>query len=116
MFASEWEEELVSEWLSLEGYFVESNVPLTTGEDGGRKEADVIAVRGEENKIVIKHVEIGSLAADSFKKNIENVLKKFEENRIQAVINYVKSKFPVEEIEYKTKKYTLQLLVVVPRI
>ncbi len=101
MFASEWEEELISEWLSLEGYFVETNVPLTTGEGGGLKEADVVAVRAEENRIVIKHVEIGSLAVDSFEKNMENVLKKFEEDRVQAIINYVRSRFPAEEIEYK---------------
>ena len=100
MFASEWEEELISEWLSLEGYFVETNVPLTTGEGGGRKEADVIAVRADENRIVIKHIEIGSLA-DSFEKNLERVLEKFKEDRVQAVINYVRSKFPAEEIEYK---------------
>ncbi len=100
MFASEWEEELVSEWLSLEGYFVETNVPLTTGEGGGRKEADVIAVRADRDRVIIKHVEIGNLA-ENFEKNLERVLEKFKEDRVQSVINYVKSKFHVENVEYK---------------
>ena len=100
MFASEWEEELISEWLSLEGYFVEVNVPLTTGRGGGRKEADVIAIRADRDKIVIKHVEIGNLARN-FEENLKSVLKKFKEDRVQAVINYVKSRFPAEKVEYK---------------
>jgi hypothetical protein len=101
MFASEWEEELVCEWLSLQGYFVEVNVPLTTGEGGGRKEADIIAVRVDENRLIIKHVEIGSLA-ESFQRNVERVTQKFDEDRVKAVVNYVRSRFSKAlEVDYR---------------
>ena len=81
MFVSNWEEELVCEWLSLQGYFVEVNVPLTTGGGGGRKEADIVAVRADRGMLIIKHIEIGSLA-ESFQKNVERVLQKFDEDRM----------------------------------
>jgi len=101
VFVSNWEEELVCEWLSLQGYFVEVNVPLTTGGSGGRKEADIVAVRADRGMLIIKHIEIGSLA-ESFQKNVERVLQKFDEDRIKAVIDYVKSRFPeILEVEYR---------------
>ena len=37
-----WSEELVSEWLCLEGYSTEVGVKAGTGGRGGRKEADVV--------------------------------------------------------------------------
>ena len=61
-----WSEELVSEWLCLEGYSTEVGVKVGTGGRGGRKEADVVGVKiSEDSKkgriLQIYHVEVGQL-------------------------------------------------------
>lgn len=62
-FATTWSEELVAECLALEGYIVETNVPIGAGRGGGRKEADVVGVRFKNGIVNIVHVEVGSLAS-----------------------------------------------------
>ena len=56
-FAKNWLEELVSEWLSLEGYSVETNVPLKSKSGGGRNEADVLGFMFKGEGIEIVHAE-----------------------------------------------------------
>ncbi|MCD6143901.1 MAG: hypothetical protein J7J04_06255 [Thermococcus sp.] len=90
MMAREWEEELIAEWLSLQGYLVQTNVPLRAPKVGGRAEADVIGVKAlSDGRLEIWHIEIGSLL-DSFEKNLERIKNKFSEERCDAVIKYVK--------------------------
>ena len=45
MFPKTWSEELVAEWLSINGFFVETNAPAGSGVYGGRKEADIIGLK-----------------------------------------------------------------------
>jgi hypothetical protein len=40
-----WSEELVAEWLELEGFLVTIGLKVRTGKGGGRKEADVVGAR-----------------------------------------------------------------------
>jgi len=47
-FVKTWSEELVAEWLRLEGYFVEESVPFGVTLAGGRLEADVVGCENRE--------------------------------------------------------------------
>lgn len=90
MMAREWEEELIAEWLSLQGYLVQTNVPLHAPKAGGRAEADVIGVKAlPDGRLEIWHIEIGILL-DTFEKNLERVKNKFSKKRCEAVVKYVK--------------------------
>ena len=99
MFPRTWSEELVAEWLSIKGYFVETNVPAGTGRGGGRKEADVIGFRVENNKAKVVHVEISSLweGEDAI---IRWLQRKFSEERIKEIKGWVRHRADIDEIDY----------------
>jgi hypothetical protein len=40
-FPRTWSEELIAEWLALKGYAVESGIPTSTTDAGGRNEVDI---------------------------------------------------------------------------
>ncbi len=75
-FATTWSEELVAEWLAIEGYLVETNVPIGSGRGGGRREADIIGVRIERDRVNIIHAEVASFA-ESPNKTIPRYKNKF---------------------------------------
>ena len=50
-YTKTWSEELVAEWLQLEGYLVEVSLPLPAGPQGGRGEADVVGARIQQNTL-----------------------------------------------------------------
>ncbi len=60
-FPKTWVEELLIEWLHLEGFLVEANLPVSVSEAGGRYEADVIGARIVNDTLDIRHLESGSL-------------------------------------------------------
>ena len=41
-FPRTWVEELIIEWLQLEGFLAQSNLPVAVARAGGRLEADVV--------------------------------------------------------------------------
>lgn len=84
----EWEEQLVAEWKSIQGYFVETNVVLTTPGVGGRNEADIVAVRVDGRTLVVEHIEVGNLG-QGFSKNLNMVVKKFSDEIIKSVKDFV---------------------------
>jgi len=78
---STWSEELVAEWLELNGWFVQTGVPLASKEAGGRGEADVVGLKIVDGEPHILHVEVGSLG-QAPEDNLKTVRKKFApENR-----------------------------------
>ena len=83
-----WAEELTSEWLQLLGYLTEVGVPVGVGTRGGRKEADVIGVKiNEENserELSIYHVETGSLGGNH-DNNVERLQAKFSPDRVKEI-------------------------------
>jgi predicted transposase YbfD/YdcC len=96
-FPKTWSEELISEWLTLEGYFVETNV-----RSHGRKEADIIGVKIKEDKMEIFHIEIGVLSGGP--KDSEDMINdKFSEENKKSIIKYAKNRLEFDEskIEYK---------------
>jgi len=86
-FPRNWSEELVSEYLELEGYFVRTGHPVPIGKRGGRGEMDVIGIKIVNGELEICHVEIGvqSLSIKAYKESIKkkfNSLVKQEIDRI----------------------------------
>ncbi|MEM3697680.1 MAG: hypothetical protein QXQ94_09315 [Candidatus Bathyarchaeia archaeon] len=82
-----WSEELVAEWLELEGFLVTIGLKAGTGGRGGRKEADVVGARIRNSKFEIMHIEIGALYENS-RKIVETVTEKFDLSRVDAIKKY----------------------------
>lgn len=86
MFARNWSEELVAEWLSWKGFAVSIGVPAGSGRGGGRREADVIGFKFEGDKFVIEHWEISAIYMSG--EGVINIMtKKFSSNRVEAIKN-----------------------------
>lgn len=58
-FPTNWAEELISEYLELEGYFVRTNLPVPTEDKGGRGELDILGVKVEDGRLKLIHIETG---------------------------------------------------------
>ncbi|MBI2916686.1 MAG: hypothetical protein HYY01_01720 [Chloroflexi bacterium] len=80
-FTRTWTEELVAEWLHLDGFLVETNFPVpVAGGSGGRRETDIVGARirvEQQGQVLeIRHIEVGQLI-DNPQKNLERIQKKF---------------------------------------
>jgi hypothetical protein len=82
-----WSEELVAEWLELEGFLVTIGLKVGTGKGGGRMEADVVGARIRGSNLEIMHVEIGALY-ESARNIVKIVAQKFDSSRVDVVKNY----------------------------
>jgi len=87
-----WSEELIAEWLQLNGYLVETGVLIGSKEPGGRDEADVVGVKVEKGLLYIHHIEVG---------NVSQGVKEFEET--------LKKKFSHEHQTKIERRYTDRL-------
>lgn len=86
-----WVEELAIEWLTLQGYLVESNVRLQAVKGGGITEADVIGARVRNEALEIVHLETGALAG-GLEANLKRVRDKFQEAKRKVVSDIVSEK------------------------
>ena len=87
----EWEEQLIAEWMSLQGYLVETNVGLITPKAGGRNEADIVAIKVMDNRILVRHIEVGSLI-HGFADNLAKVRKKFRDELRDSIKRFVRER------------------------
>ncbi len=100
-----WSEELVSEWLCLEGYSTEVGIKVGTGGRGGRKEADVVGVKiSEDSKkrriLQIYHVEVGQLGGN-YGKNVTMLKKKFSDERTNVLVERYKKRMAFDgDVQY----------------
>lgn len=92
-FAKNWLEEIVAEWLSLEGYSVETNVPLKSKMSGGRGEADVLGFMFNGDYLHIVHAEATVQLTESHADNVEKIKKKFSSENVAAVLEIAKIKY-----------------------
>ena len=92
---------LISEWLQLDGWLVETGVPLDSKASGGRDEADVIAVKKIEDILTVLHVEVGSINTNA-ETNLEIIKKKFSDEKKFAIQSYVQTRIG-EKPEYKPR-------------
>ena len=99
-----WSEELIYEWLCLEGYLTEVGIPVGTGGRGGRKEADIVGVKvsvdNNKRQLQIYHVEVGQLGGKHVK-NVARLKDKFSnERRSEIVERYKKRMAFAGEVQY----------------
>jgi hypothetical protein len=97
-FAKNWLEEIVSEWLSLECYSVEINVPLKSKAGGGRNEADVLVFMFHGDELHIVHAEATVQLTQSHDDNVEKIKKKFSPNNMDTVLKIARKKYGDGEI------------------
>jgi len=86
-----WVEELIVEWLHLEGYLVEANFPVTVAPAGGRGEADVVGAKVVKGELEILHIETGQLAGG--KSSIEAAIRKFSGEVEKSLTLYFSQRF-----------------------
>jgi len=100
-FAKTWTEELVAEWLQLNGYLVEVDLPAGVTAAGGRYAPDVVGAKISGNTLDIIHVEVGQLAGG--KGSVASLGKKFSQNICAAVENYFRQKlgFVAGKVNYQ---------------
>jgi len=92
-FPRTWVEELIIEWLHLDGFLVEANLPVGVPEHskggGGRFEVDVVGARINNNTLEIRHIETGVQVPETE----EKIEKKFSDKICKAVTSYFKQRF-----------------------
>lgn len=78
-FPKNWTEELISEYLELEGYFVRTNIPLSPKRVGGRGELDILGIKVEDKRPKIIHIETGILS------RLRDVERKFNPSTMKEI-------------------------------
>ena len=88
-----WLEELVIEWLDLDGFVVSTNVSVPA-KPGGKFAPDAVGARVDENgKLVIRHCEAGMFLIDAPKKVAGRYAKKFSPDIQKKVRDHFKNIF-----------------------
>ena len=87
-FPKTWVEELIIEWLHLDGFLVEANLPVGVKKVGGRLEADIVGSKIiSGNLLEIRHIESGQLIVGT--QGINAIInRKFSPSVCQSVTNY----------------------------
>lgn len=90
-FPKTWIEELILEWLQLQGFASQSNLPVATAEVGGRFEADIVGARIRNGTLEIRHIETGQLAGGE--NSTQSVKNKFSSVITASITTLFKSMF-----------------------
>ena len=104
---SNWLEELVAEWLSLEGFAVDVLLPIhIAGGRGGRREPDVLGARinGDSGHLIIRHWEAATWPASSAEEIARTYQGKFRPEIIQLVEQHFRRSFGTAQsvvVEYQ---------------
>ena len=96
-FVSTWTEELVAEWLQLEGYMVETRLPGLSVPGGGRYEPDVVGVRMDNGRLKIRHCEVAAGLIGNPKTTGERYAKKFSPEVCEWVTAHFRELFGIEK-------------------
>ena len=101
-FPRNWVEELIVEWLHLEGHMVEANFPVATTSVGGRGEVEAVGARVNEGFLEIIHIETGQLSGG--KSSVESIEKKFRQEIHESLIKYFRDIFASESDNVSYRK------------
>jgi len=93
-------EQLVSEWLQLDEWLVESGVPLKAMAAGGRGEADILAVKRVEGVLRVQHIEVGSLSSGA--RDLELIKSKFSREKKKQICRHIEERLG-EKPEYSCR-------------
>jgi hypothetical protein len=89
-FAKTWSEEIVAEWLQLNGYVVEIGLPAAVTTAGGRFVPDIVGAKITGNTLEIVHIEAGQLSRGQT--SISSLQKKFSQNICSSVEAYFRQR------------------------
>lgn len=101
-FGKTWTEELVAEWLELEGFLVVVGLPAGVATAGGRYVADIVGAKVSADLLEIIHVEVGTLAGGQ--KSIISLQRKFSKNVCETIENYFKQRIGFKGANVKYQK------------
>ena len=87
-FPKTWVEELIAEWLQLDGFLCQTNLPVAVSKVGGRFEADVVGARIRAGKLEIRHIEAGLMAGG--RNSTASITKKFGDPVVSSVTEHFK--------------------------
>ena len=87
--APEWTEELVAQYHEIQGFLVLRNLPTTTGEGGGRSQADLVAFRPSKGRFKVFDIEVGTYY-ESTETTVNWIVDKFSSARRDLVTRAVK--------------------------
>lgn len=95
-------EQLIEEWLNLDGWLVKSGFPLNSTPSGGRDEADIVAIKPDGDKILVQHIEVG-IINNGVEKDIKSIKKKFNEFKKKNIRDRINKLTNNEKIEIKQR-------------
>lgn len=98
-------ESLIADWYRLDGWLVETGIPLVTDKTvktGSRGEADMVALKNIDGRMCIEHVEVGSLA-NGPQRNLDNFKKKFSDRSKDTLIQWAKRRLGEIEFDYSRR-------------
>ena len=90
-FPRTWIEELILEWLQLQGFASQSNLPVAVAKVGGRFEADIVGARIRNGTLEIRHIETGQLACGE--NSTQSVKNKFSTVITASITTLFKAMF-----------------------
>lgn len=114
-FPKTWIEELVIEWLHLEGFLVEANLPVGVARLGGRLEADVVGARISDNTLEVIHIETGQLSGGQKGANAV-INKKFSSSVCKSVTNYFTQRLSFTSNKVNYRKFYVPIYWTKPTI
>jgi hypothetical protein len=87
--ANTWTEELVAEWLHLDGFLVEIGLPAAVPARGGRREADVVGARMTNGRLEVCHCEVAEwIVGGKVAKSVAKYRDKFSKEVCTIVGSY----------------------------
>ncbi len=95
---SNWLEELVAEWLSVDGFLVEVLLPIQLGPQGGRAEPDVLGARVDtQGRLLVRHCETAVWPAGNPQPTAHSYGQKFRPAIVQGVERHFRRLFGVPQ-------------------
>ncbi|MFH1730866.1 MAG: hypothetical protein ABIF82_04340 [Planctomycetota bacterium] len=84
---------MIAEWLQLDGFLTQTNLPVGVSPAGGRNEADVVGARIKEGTLEIRHIETGGLAGgrnstDSIKNKFADWIKEHVTGHFKDTLSF----------------------------
>ena len=110
-FPANWLEELVVEWLDLDGFAITTSVVVPAG-PGGRWVPDVVGAKlQDDGRLVIRHCEATLAPAQNPKKTAERLKHKFSEPVERKVREYFSHIFGEAANDKERTKYEKWLII-----
>jgi len=98
-------EALIAEWYRLNGWLVETGIPLVTDKTvmtGSRGEADIVALKNIDGRMCVEHVEVGSLPYGP-QRNLDTLKDKFSDRAKNTLIRWAKRRLGDIEVDYSCR-------------